>query len=90
MTRTRNGPLKEILNVRLDEPLAKEIRRIAAVHGDTESEVARVLLHFGAFVERQLEAQQLEHHYAYEERRQGYVDIRARFVPETDDEPGKA
>ena len=46
----RERKLKEILNLRLDVPLAKEIRRLAQAQGRSESEVARTLLGYGAEV----------------------------------------
>lgn len=79
---TRARILREVLNVRLDEPLAKEIRRIATVQGKSESEVARKLLSYGAEVERRLEAQRLmQHHAAKEDTRPGSVIIEARWEP---------
>jgi hypothetical protein len=82
---TRQKRLKEVLNVRLDVPLAQEIRRIATSRGTTESEVARDLLSYGANVARQLEADRLsesyESEYARLERRDDYwvVEIKARW-----------
>jgi hypothetical protein len=81
---SRERKLKEILNLRLDVPLAKEIRRLAQAQGRSESEVARTLLGYGAGVERRLEAQRLMGHYSrQEEDRPGRVEIEARFVPYT-------
>lgn len=54
----------DVLNLRLDAPLAREIERIAAWRGKTESEVARELLQYGIRVERDLEAQELKRGYA--------------------------
>lgn len=53
----------DILNVRLDPSLAKEIDRIATWRGKTASEVARELLQYGVAVERNLEAEELRRHY---------------------------
>jgi hypothetical protein len=53
----------DVLNLRLDPSLAKEIERIAEWRGKTASEVARELLTFGVRVERQLEANELQQHY---------------------------
>jgi Arc/MetJ-type ribon-helix-helix transcriptional regulator len=84
---TREKKLKEILNVRLDEPLAKEIRRLAESQGRSESEVARALLGYGAEVERRLEAQRLMRHYtAHETQQPGRLRIEAEFVPYTREE----
>jgi hypothetical protein len=83
---TRERKLREVLNVRLDEPLAREIRRIASVRGMSESEVARQLLSYGAEVERRLQMQELaRHHAAGEDRRIGSVVIEARWEPFPED-----
>ena len=79
---TRQRKLKEILNVRLDAPLAQEIRRIATGRGQSESEVARELLGYGVNVARQLEAQRLSVPYQkqYAQRDEpGIVEIEARW-----------
>jgi hypothetical protein len=79
---TRERKLREVLNVRLDEPLAREIRRIALVKGKSESEVARALLSHGAEVERRLEAQRLmRHHAASGDELPGRIIIDARWEP---------
>jgi hypothetical protein len=89
---TRERKLREILNLRLDEPLAREIRRIATVRKKSESEVARQLLSYGAEVERRLQMQELaRHHAAGDDDRIGSVIIEARWEPfsqETLDEYG--
>jgi hypothetical protein len=80
----RERKLKEILNLRLDVPLAKEIRRLAQAQGRSESEVARTLLGYGAEVERRLEAQRLEGHYSsHDDDRPGRVEVKAQFIPYT-------
>lgn len=53
----------DVLNLRLDPTLAREIERIAEWRGKTTSEVARELLTFGVVVERQLEASELQQPY---------------------------
>jgi hypothetical protein len=53
----------DVLNLRLDPSLAREIERIAEWRGKTASEVARELLTFGVTVERQLEANELQQPY---------------------------
>jgi hypothetical protein len=63
---TREKKLREVLNVRLDAPLARELRRIAASRGKSESEVARWLLGYGIEVSRRLEAQEMSQPYAWE------------------------
>jgi hypothetical protein len=65
----------DVLNLRLDAALAREIERIAAWRGKTESEVARELLHYGIRVERDLEAQELRRRYDW-----GPVDRNAENV----------
>ena len=84
---TRGRQLREVLNVRLDQPLAREIQRIASAKGKTESEVARMLLSYGAEVERRLEAEGLmRHHAEARDDRPARVVIEARREPLTDQE----
>jgi hypothetical protein len=86
----RERKLKEILNLRLDVPLAKEIRRLAQAQGRSESEIARTLLGYGAEVERRLEAQRLMGHYSRQkDDRPGRIEIKAEFVPYTHAEAEK-
>ena len=63
---TPSRKLKEVLNVRLDEPLAKELRRIAVTSEQTESEVARWLLRYGIEVSRRLQAAQMSEPFSWE------------------------
>jgi ribbon-helix-helix CopG family protein len=93
MTEARK--LKEVLNVRLDEPLARELRRLAATREQSESEVARWLLRYGIEVSRRLEATKLSQPYEWEverdernafEDRPGLVEIEAKWRPMTDEE----
>jgi metal-responsive CopG/Arc/MetJ family transcriptional regulator len=49
----------DVLNMRLDASLAKELDRIAAWREMSVSEVARDLLQYGIRVERQLQATEL-------------------------------
>lgn len=86
---TRQRKLKEVLNVRLDEPLARELRRIATDRGRTESEVARELLAYGVEVARRLDADRFSRSYTEEYRDRGEagtVEINARWRPLTADE----
>jgi hypothetical protein len=78
-------PLREALNLRLDDSLAKEIDRIAAAKGESASVAARRLLAFGAEVERRLEAQKLMRNYddQYPADVAGRIVIQAEFVPYT-------
>jgi hypothetical protein len=67
----------DVLNLRLDASLAREIDRIAEWRGKTASEVARELLTFGVSVERQLEANELQQHYTNRRLRESEnVEIR--------------
>jgi hypothetical protein len=89
VTRQRN--LKEVLNVRLDAPLAREIARIAAEVGQTESEVARTLLGYGIEVKRRLQAPALARPFAWREEEPeepwpGVVEIEAHWRPMTQEE----
>lgn len=84
---TQERRLREVLNVRLNQPLAREIQRIATVRGTTESEVARMLLSYGAEVERRLEAEALmRHHAEARDDRPARVVIEARREPVSDEE----
>jgi hypothetical protein len=86
---TRPRKLREVLNVRLDQPLAQEIRRIATDRGRTESEVARELLSYGVAVSRQLDAERFSRPYQeeYSERDEpGFVDITATWRTGSTDE----
>jgi DNA-binding transcriptional regulator/RsmH inhibitor MraZ len=78
-------PLREALNIRIGDALASEIDRIAKLRGESASEVARLLLAYGAEVERRLEAQRLMQHHAaeYSADVAGRVVISAEFVPYT-------
>ncbi len=86
MCMTRERKLRSVLNVRLDEPLSREIRRIATARETTESEIARQLLSWGVEVARNLEASELMKHYAYKEDRPQRMVIEARYEPYTDEE----
>lgn len=83
---TRQRRLHEVLNVRLDDALAGEIRRIAAASGESESEVARRLMSYGAEVSRRLEADDLSRPYGqtYPEHRKAVIE--ARWEPVTDED----
>ena len=91
---TRERKLREVLNVRLDESLARELRRIAASRGTSESEVARWLLGYGIEVSRRLEAREMTEPYAWEidpehdpeSRVPHMVEIEARTRPMTPEE----
>src|SRR5918994_835769 len=51
--------LRDVLNIRVDEALSKEIDRIAQVEKLSASEAARKLLGYGVEVQRQVEASYL-------------------------------
>jgi hypothetical protein len=94
---TRKKTLREVLNVRLDEPLAEEIGRIAAVRGTSESEVARTLLSYGIEVVRRLEVQQYSDPFEWARKREDpadrwptTIDIEAKERPMTDEEVDRA
>jgi hypothetical protein len=88
---TRERKLKEVLNVRLDEQLARELARIAATEGRSESDVARTLLGYGIEVVRRLQAASFSRPFAWQEPPDddpypGVIEIEARWRPMTDDE----
>jgi hypothetical protein len=84
-------PLREALNLRIDDALAREIERIARDAGQTESEVARRLLGYGVEVARRLEAQRLLKNYdqQLDPDTAGRIAISAEFVPYTWQEAGE-
>jgi hypothetical protein len=93
MTRARK--LHEVLNVRLEQPMAREIGRIAAVRGTSESDVARTLLGYGIEVVRRLEAARYAQSFEWrdeqdEDRWPDTVEIEARLRPMTDEEVDRA
>jgi hypothetical protein len=88
---TRPRKLREVLNVRLDEPLARELARIAGSQARSESEVARSLLRYGIEVLRRLEAHDFTRPFAWEDEPEGepypgVIEIEARWRPMTEDE----
>jgi hypothetical protein len=88
---TISRKLKEVLNVRLDEPLAKELARIAGAQGRSESEVARGLLGYGIEVVRKLQAQEFARPFSWQEGQEdepwpGIVEVEARWRPMTEEE----
>jgi hypothetical protein len=89
----REKKLREVLNVRLDGPLAGELARVAAGWNKTESEAARALLGYGIEVVRRLESVDFVRPFAWQEaaedwegHRPGIVDIQASYRPMTDEE----
>jgi hypothetical protein len=94
---TRERKLREVLNVRLDEPLAREIARIAGGQRRSESDVARTLLGYGIEVLRRLEAERLGQPFEWqqempdpEDQWPTTVEITARRRPMTDEEVDRA
>jgi hypothetical protein len=81
----KREPLRDALNLRIDERLASEIDRIAQLRGESPSEVVRLLLSYGAEAHRRLEARRLMQHYGNEYGKEvaGRVEIKAEFVPYT-------
>jgi hypothetical protein len=57
----------EVLNLRIDEALSREIKRIAKQRGESESVVARMLLGWGVEAHRRMEGKLLMRPYDYEE-----------------------
>src|SRR3954464_3439412 len=89
MTEARR--LREVLNVRLDEPLARELARIAGSEGRSESDVARTLLGYGIEVVRRLQAQAFERPFSWQEEQEdepypGLIEIQARWRRMSDEE----
>ena len=56
----------EVLNLRIDEALSLEIKRIAHQRETTESDAARRLLRWGVEAHRSMEAAKLERPYNFE------------------------
>lgn len=72
--------LKDVLNIRVDEALSREIDRIATVEGLSASEAARKLLGFGVEVQRQIEASYLRLSYALDRQSaEGRIVIEAAW-----------
>ena len=76
--------LKDVLNIRVDEALSREIDRIAKVEGLSASEAARKLLGHGVEVQRQVEASYLQLPYTLDrEKTEGHIVIDAAWKPYT-------
>jgi hypothetical protein len=80
-----------VLNVRLDDSLARELSRIAGSEGRSESDVARTLLGYGIEVVRRLQAHAFERPFSWQEKQEdepypGIIEIQARWRRMTDDE----
>jgi hypothetical protein len=81
---TEKKAFNEVLNLRVDEALSREIDRIAKVEGTSASEAARKLLGFGVDVQRQVEASYLRLPYTLDrEKTEGRVVIEAQWKPYT-------
>ncbi len=75
---------KDVLNLRVDEALSREIDRIAGVEGTSASEAARKLLAYGVEVQRQVEASYLRLPYTLDrEKTEGRVVVEAQWKPYT-------
>src|SRR4051812_3955146 len=76
--------LSGVLNLRIDDALAREVDRIAAVEGTSASEAARKLLGYGVEVQRQIEASYLRLPYSLDrENTEGRDVIEAEWRPYT-------
>jgi len=83
MTEKKQG-LKDVLNIRVDEALSREIERIARVEGLSASEAARKLLGHGVEVQRQVEASYLRLPYTLDRATtEGRVVVEASWKPYT-------
>lgn len=83
MTEKKQG-LKDVLNLRVDEALSREVDRIAKVEGLSASEAARKLIGYGVEVQRQVEASYLRLPYSLDrETAEGRVVIEAGWRPYT-------
>ena len=81
MTEKKQG-LKDVLNIRVDEALSREIDRIANVEGLSASEAARKLLGHGVEVQRQVEASYLQLPYTLDrDTTSGRIVIEAAWKP---------
>lgn len=79
--------LRDVLNLRLDDDLSREIQRIAASNGSSESEAARQLMQYGIAVQRQLEAHDLQRPYnAKDSAAFRYADITAKWTVVEEDQ----
>jgi hypothetical protein len=58
----------EVLNLRIDEAMSREIKRVAVQHENLESDTARMLIGWGIEAHRDMEAQELLRPYDAEER----------------------
>lgn len=87
---TRPRKLREVLNVRLDEPLARELARIAGAEGRSESDIARRLLGYGIEVVRRLQAEEFSRPFSWQEELEdeypGVVEIKARWRAMSEEE----
>jgi hypothetical protein len=82
--RSEKKPLSDVLNIRIDDALAREVGRMAKVEGKSASEVARQLMEFGVEVQRQIEASYLKLPYTLDvEATEGRVVIEAAWKPYT-------
>ncbi len=77
-------PLSDVLNIRVDEALAREVDRIAEWRGTSASEVARQLIRHGVEVERQVQASMLRLPYELDTTKmRGRIVIEAKWEPLT-------
>ena len=76
--------LSGVLNLRIDDALAREVDRIAGVEATSASEAARKLLAYGVEAQRQIEASYLRLPYNLDrEKTEGRLVIEAAWKPYT-------
>src|SRR4051794_39828354 len=81
---TEKKPFNDVLNLRVDEALSREVDRIASVEGTSASEAARKLLAYGVEVQRQVEASYLRLPYTLDRAKtEGRVVVEAQWKPYT-------
>jgi hypothetical protein len=85
----RERKLGDVLNLRVEMPLSREIARYARVQERPESEIARTFLRWGAEVARKLDADTFSKPFEWELPEGEWptiVEISARRRPMTDEE----
>ncbi|HEU5371301.1 MAG TPA: hypothetical protein VFU51_02810 [Gaiellaceae bacterium] len=88
----REKTYSEVLNLRVEEALSQEVKRIAGQHETSDSDAARRLLAWGVEAHRAMEAHRLLQRYDAEE---SHIPLRMKitvryepFEPEYDDDYG--
>ena len=83
----RKPAYPEVLNLRIDEALSREIKRIAAQGEKSDSDVARMLLGWGVEAHRNMEAKVLMRPYDYEEPDFTRMVVDVRWEQHEPDDP---